>query len=553
MLVKVVDRVLARLDELVRPYVHKILVVIEPLLIDEDYYARVEGREIVANLAKAAGLATMIAAMRPDIDDVDEYVRNTTARAFAVVASALGVPALLPFLKAVCRSKKSWQARHTGIKIVQQIAILSGLRRPAAPGALGGHRRARPDGRGGQGQDPRPWRPPPWPRRPRPTASRPSTTCWSRCGRACRLQRGKPLAAFLKAIGFIIPLMDADVRQLLHAGGHAHPAARVWVAGRGDEEDRPEGRAPVRRDRRRRARLCPVRAAARLFPVLLGAPHGPGPPQLPGPGRDDRRPGGPGGLCGGGRAHRGRPEGRGGAVPAHGHGDGGPGGDLTGLGRHRRPPGGAAGGRPALCGAGAVAGGDAGRGESGPGRLRHRPGLPGRAGQALPAPGGGHGQVAPEQQGGQGAPAGRRPGRPGRARHGGLRRRQAAGPLGGRPVRVPGRGVSGRAGVGSGGPGRHRGRHRHGPVRAAHPGPAAPADAHPEEPAREGAGALHRPGGAHRGPRARPGARARVDAHLLRAAGDAEGAQAGHPAGDGRPPLATSPRPSGPRTCWSRS
>ena len=64
-LVKVVDRVLRRLDELVRPYVHKVLVVVEPLLIDEDYYARIEGREIVANLAKAAGLATMIAAMRP--------------------------------------------------------------------------------------------------------------------------------------------------------------------------------------------------------------------------------------------------------------------------------------------------------------------------------------------------------------------------------------------------------------------------------------------------------------------------------------------------------
>ena len=46
--------------------------------------------------------------------------------AFAVVASALGIPSLLPFLKAVCRSKKSWQARHTGIKIVQQIAILMG-------------------------------------------------------------------------------------------------------------------------------------------------------------------------------------------------------------------------------------------------------------------------------------------------------------------------------------------------------------------------------------------------------------------------------------------
>lgn len=68
-----------------------------------------QGREIIANLSKAAGLATMIAAMRPDIDNIDEYVRNTTARAFSVVASALGIPALLPFLKAVCQSKKSWQ------------------------------------------------------------------------------------------------------------------------------------------------------------------------------------------------------------------------------------------------------------------------------------------------------------------------------------------------------------------------------------------------------------------------------------------------------------
>jgi splicing factor 3B subunit 1 len=60
----------------------------------------------------------MIATMRPDIDHNDEYVRNTTARAFAVIASALGINALLPFLKAVCMSKKSWRARHTGIKIV---------------------------------------------------------------------------------------------------------------------------------------------------------------------------------------------------------------------------------------------------------------------------------------------------------------------------------------------------------------------------------------------------------------------------------------------------
>lgn len=50
---------------------------------------------------QAAGLATMISTMRPDIDNMDEYVRNTTARAFAVVSSALGIPSLLPFLKVI--------------------------------------------------------------------------------------------------------------------------------------------------------------------------------------------------------------------------------------------------------------------------------------------------------------------------------------------------------------------------------------------------------------------------------------------------------------------
>lgn len=126
LLVKVIDRILFKLGDLVRPYVHKILVVIEPLLIEEDYYTRIEGREIITNLSKAAGLATMIATLRPDIDHADEYVRNTTARTFAVVAAALGIQSLVPFLRAVCRSQKSWQARHTGVRIIQQIAILSG-------------------------------------------------------------------------------------------------------------------------------------------------------------------------------------------------------------------------------------------------------------------------------------------------------------------------------------------------------------------------------------------------------------------------------------------
>ena len=68
----------------------------------------------------------MISTMHPNINHTDEYVQNTTAHAFSVIATALGIPSLFPFLKAVCRSKQSWQAHHTGIQIVQQIAIIMG-------------------------------------------------------------------------------------------------------------------------------------------------------------------------------------------------------------------------------------------------------------------------------------------------------------------------------------------------------------------------------------------------------------------------------------------
>eukprot|EP01094_Clydonella_sp_ATCC50884_P021871 TRINITY_DN4905_c3_g1_i3.p1 TRINITY_DN4905_c3_g1~~TRINITY_DN4905_c3_g1_i3.p1 ORF type:complete len:1207 (+),score=442.14 TRINITY_DN4905_c3_g1_i3:256-3876(+) len=224
LLVKVIDRVLYKLDDLVRPYVHKILVVIEPLLIDEDYYARVEGQEIISNLAKAAGLATMIATMRPDIDNPDEYVRNTTARAFAVVAMALGAPALLPFLKAVCQSKKSWQARHTGIKIVQQTAILMGC-------AVLPHLRGFVEiiEHGLQDEQIKVCTITALALAALAEAAAPYgiesfdsvlKPLWV----GIRKRRAGTLAAYLKAIGFIIPLMDAE-----HAGYYTREVSTILI------------------------------------------------------------------------------------------------------------------------------------------------------------------------------------------------------------------------------------------------------------------------------------------------------------------------------------
>lgn len=216
LLVKVIDRILYKLDDLVRPHVKKIMTVIAPLLIDEDYYSRIEGREVLSNLAKAAGLATMISTMRPDIDNKDEFVRNTTSRAFAVVASALGVPALLPFLRAVCKSKKSWQARHTGIRVVQQITYLMGcailpyssdlvktishgledeqqkVRTIAALAIAAIAEASAPYG----------------------IESFDQKTVLKPLYDGVKKFRGPVLAAYLKAIGHIIPLMDADMASL---------------------------------------------------------------------------------------------------------------------------------------------------------------------------------------------------------------------------------------------------------------------------------------------------------------------------------------------------
>lgn len=126
LMVKVLNRMMFRLEELCRPHVTQILKTISSMLLNEDNYVRSEGRELVANLAKAVGLPTMLTALRPDIDSKDEFMRNIVARCFAVVAGTLGVKQLVPFLGAAVKSKKSWEARHTGVKVVQQIAILLG-------------------------------------------------------------------------------------------------------------------------------------------------------------------------------------------------------------------------------------------------------------------------------------------------------------------------------------------------------------------------------------------------------------------------------------------
>jgi splicing factor 3B subunit 1 len=210
LVVKVVDRVLYKLSDQVRPFVQRILVVIEPLLLEEDAIARAEGREIIANLAKAAGLPTMIGALRKDIDSSDDHVRSATARTLAVVASALGIGSVLPFLRAVTQSRKSWEARHTGARVVQQLAAAQGVSvlpqlRPLVETVGGlledehiGVRSMAALALAALAAAAAPY----------------GIECFDSVLRplwfGIRKYRSKVLAAFLKAIGYIIPLMEPE-------------------------------------------------------------------------------------------------------------------------------------------------------------------------------------------------------------------------------------------------------------------------------------------------------------------------------------------------------
>ncbi|AMD21196.1 HEL084Wp [Eremothecium sinecaudum] len=222
LMLKAVGLILFKLNESVRPYTHKILIVTTPMLVDEDELVRNSGMGIISNLSRAAGLATMISTLQPDTTHNDEYIRNTTARAIAVVAKSFGMSQLIPFIRAVCYSKSSWKARHTGIKTVQQLSVLMGIGILPYLNEL-----IECIYRGLSDQHP-------------PVRIIAAQTVASlaqnsypygieafNCTlepiwKGVRTHRGKILSSFLKALGYIIPLMDSE-----YAGYYTEEVMRV--------------------------------------------------------------------------------------------------------------------------------------------------------------------------------------------------------------------------------------------------------------------------------------------------------------------------------------
>lgn len=119
-LTRIVARTAHELGADVRPHVPQLVAAVAPLLIDADLPVRLDAREAVASIARAAGLAAIVSSLRPDLDHPDEYVRNVTARVFAVAAVALGLANAVPFVAAVVRARSA-NARAVGVRIVRLV------------------------------------------------------------------------------------------------------------------------------------------------------------------------------------------------------------------------------------------------------------------------------------------------------------------------------------------------------------------------------------------------------------------------------------------------
>lgn len=125
LLMKVISRILYASSEDIKPWTADIAHSLGPMLMEEEFTVRVEAQDVIAHLTKIVGLSVMISSLRLDLDHSNEYSRNVTAKVFAVVANTIGLVSFMPFLKAVVRSKR-WTARHTGIKVIQHLAAYLG-------------------------------------------------------------------------------------------------------------------------------------------------------------------------------------------------------------------------------------------------------------------------------------------------------------------------------------------------------------------------------------------------------------------------------------------
>ncbi|ONK70361.1 uncharacterized protein A4U43_C05F32930 [Asparagus officinalis] len=126
-LLKVMSKVLPSCDEdKVRPLVSRIILVAQPFVEDASSHCCIKASEIIYTLSKITGLDEIAVLIRLQMNDSSDYVRDVAVKVMGIVASALGIHVVFPFIESCCRGIEPLRVRCAAIRMVEQFAVRIG-------------------------------------------------------------------------------------------------------------------------------------------------------------------------------------------------------------------------------------------------------------------------------------------------------------------------------------------------------------------------------------------------------------------------------------------
>ncbi|XP_020268186.1 splicing factor 3B subunit 1-like isoform X2 [Asparagus officinalis] len=121
------NKVLPSCDEdKVRPLVSRIILVAQPFVEDASSHCCIKASEIIYTLSKITGLDEIAVLIRLQMNDSSDYVRDVAVKVMGIVASALGIHVVFPFIESCCRRIEPLRVRCAAIRMAEQFAVRIG-------------------------------------------------------------------------------------------------------------------------------------------------------------------------------------------------------------------------------------------------------------------------------------------------------------------------------------------------------------------------------------------------------------------------------------------
>ncbi|ONK70414.1 uncharacterized protein A4U43_C05F33460 [Asparagus officinalis] len=106
--------------------VSRIILVAQPFVEGASSHCCIKKSEIIYTLGKITGLDEIAVLIRLQMNDSSDYVRDVAVKVMGIVASALGIHVVFPFIESCCRGIEPLRVRCAAIRMVEQFAVRIG-------------------------------------------------------------------------------------------------------------------------------------------------------------------------------------------------------------------------------------------------------------------------------------------------------------------------------------------------------------------------------------------------------------------------------------------